>query len=130
MATRRGIKVDKLVDAIAETLEEYSRATTSAVHRAIDDTAERVAADITAGAPRRTGQYAPSWEAEGFEQRKSGYKQVVHATEPHYRLAHLLEKPHKWRDGSVSTPQPHIKPAVEAGEAYLMERIEEAIKRG
>jgi len=123
----RTVSVDEMADAISEILEEYSDLATDGMKSAVQKSAKFVKEEISANAPVRTGAYAKSWASKKTEETSTSVQYTVHSRN-RYQLAHLLENGHALRSGGRTKAQPHIAPAEEAGETYLENLIEEALK--
>ena len=108
MAKRIRVSTDKFADAIMEALEDYGGYIGDVVVRkAVHDTAEETAEIISNAAPRRTGSYADSIQTGFAKRRNNKYTETVFAYAPHYRLTHLLERPHATRNGGRTVPKVH-----------------------
>jgi len=116
-----------MADAINELLEEYSDMATDEMKSAVQKSAKFVKEEISANAPRQTGAYAKSWTSKKTEENSTSVQYTVYSKNK-YQLAHLLENGHALRNGGRTKAYPHIAPAEEAGENYLENLIEEALK--
>lgn len=123
----RTVSVDDMADAIGEILEEYSGMATDEMKSAVQKSAKFVKEEISANAPRQTGAYAKSWTSKKTEEDSTSVQYTVYSKNK-YQLAHLLENGHALRNGGRTKAYPHIAPAEEAGESYLENLIEEALK--
>ena len=107
------------VDEKTETLEVCLRA-------AAKDTAQTLRSTSPRGRGKNAGRYAKGWTVK-HEKKGLLTSEIVH-NKTDYQLTHLLEKSHviKNQYGTYgrSTPEPHIAPAEEQGERYLMELLE------
>lgn len=123
----RTVSVDEMADAINEMLEEYSDLTTDGMKSAVQKSAKFVKEEISANAPKQTGAYAGSWASKKTQEDSTSVQYTVHSKN-RYQLAHLLENGHALRGGGRTKAYPHIAPAKEAGQTYLENLIEEALK--
>ena len=123
----RTVSVDEMADAINELLEEYSDLAADGMKSSVQKSAKFVKEEISANAPRQTGAYAASWASKKTQEDSSSVQYTVYSKNK-YQLAHLLENGHALRNGGRARAYPHIAPAEEAGQAYLENLIEEAIK--
>lgn len=123
----RTVSVDEMAEAINELLEEYSDLATDGMKFAVQKSAKFVKEEISANAPRQTGAYAKSWTSKKTQEDSTSVQYTVHSKNK-YQLAHLLENGHALRGGGRAKAYPHITPAEEAGQTYLENLIEEALK--
>lgn len=104
----RKVTIDNFAEAIMEELSEYGGyIDQTVVKNAVHKTAEETAEIVAAAAPVRTGAYNRS--ITYGEPKRSGrkYTETVYAEDPHYRLTHLLERPHATRNGGRTRAFPH-----------------------
>ena len=118
--------IDSLADDIMAGLQEYAELADDAMKTAVKKTATSVKKEISANAPKKSGDYAKSWKATKVVENSHTLKMTVHSKD-HYRLAHLLEKGHAKRGGGRVAGQPHIAPAEENGAEMLTNLITEAL---
>lgn len=126
------VNVDELNEAIKEIGEFYLKDVTDAMNEAAEKTAEELKADIRRDAPRghrkKYHRYGRVKMASGLLGSK---KFIWHVAKPEYRLAHLLERPHrKARGGGMTTARPHIKKNEEKANNRFYERCIQICKRG
>ena len=118
--------IDSLADDIMAGLREYAELADDAMKNAVKKTATSVKKEISANAPKKSGDYAKSWKATKTSENSHTLKMTVHSKD-HYRLAHLLEKGHAKRGGGRVAGQPHIAPAEENGAEMLPNLLTEAL---
>ena len=118
--------IDSLADDIMAGLQEYAELADDAMKTAVKKTATSVKKEISANAPKKSGDYAKSWKATKGVENSHTLKMTVHSKD-HYRLAHLLEKGHAKRGGGRVEGKPHIAPAEENGTEMLTNLITEAL---
>ena len=118
--------IDSLADDIMAGLREYAELADDAMKTAVKKTATSVKKEISANAPKKSGDYAKSWKATKVVENSHTLKMTVHSKD-HYRLAHLLEKGHAKRGGGRVAGKPHIAPAEENGAEMLTNLITEAL---
>ena len=123
----RTVSVDEMADAINELLEEYADLATDGMKSAVQKSAKFVKEEISANAPKQTGAYAKSWTSKKTQEDSTSVQYTVHSKN-RYQLAHLLENGHALRGGGRTKAYPHIAPVEEAGQTYLENLIEEALK--
>ena len=121
------IDIDGLTKEAMRGMQEYRELTDSEMKKAVRKTATSVKKEISANAPKLTGDYAKSWRASLTEERSHAMHMTVHANPPEYRLAHLLENGHAKRGGGRVSGKPHIEPAEKNGEILLENLIRKAI---
>ena len=119
--------IDSLADDIMAGLREYAELADDAMKNAVKKTATSVKKEISANAPKKSGDYAKSWKATKVAENSHTLKMTVHSKD-HYRLAHLLEKGHAKRGGGRVEGKPHIAPAEQAVIEQLHSLIEKALK--
>ena len=85
------VQIGKLADAVMETLEEYADLAAEDVKQAVRDAGETVRREISANAPKDTGEYAKSWAVRKTKETSSSPTLTVHSKNPHQPAA-LLER--------------------------------------
>lgn len=116
------VSVNDLSKEIAKALETYTNEVTEGMEEAKVEVAKETVKELKSTSPKLTGDYAKGWA-----RKKVGNAQIVH-NRTDYQLTHLLEKSHVQRDGSRSTPSPHIEPAEEQAIREYLERTEKVIR--
>ena len=119
------ISVDRLADAVNDTLEEYSKLADETMRKAVTDAGKTVRNSIKEGAPVKSGKYAKSWSVKNTKMNAHVLEVTVYSRN-RYQLAHLLEHGHAKRNGGRTRAQVHIAPAEEKG----IEQLEANIIRG
>lgn len=129
------ISIDKLLDTVNLTLEDYANGVDKCLAIASDEAGKSAEDELHRTSPERTGDYRKSWTYKEKEiKRGRSYRtEMVVYNEKHYRLTHLLEKSHrianKYGRYGKSTPQPHIAPAQKNAEAKFESVFEKELKR-
>ena len=111
--------------ALQNILNSYSKEVTDVVKDEIKDAAEFCVEQVEARAPGR-GSYASSWRNKKSYEDPTDVRYTVYSKK--YQLVHLLEYGHdKWlwgkETGGTVAPKPHVRPAVEATETQLVNRL-------
>lgn len=127
MATR--VSVDGLAEAVMKELNDYAKATTEDVKKAVKKAGDSVKKDIQANAPKDTGAYAKSWSVKNMKETSHSLEVTVYSRN-RYQLAHLLEFGHAKRGGGRVPGRVHIAPAEEAGIRQLEAEIERCLRDG
>ena len=127
MATR--VSVDGLAEAVMKELNDYAKAATEDVKKAVKKAGDSVKKDIQANAPKDTGAYAKSWSVKNMKETSHSLEVTVYSRN-RYQLAHLLEFGHAKRGGGRVPGRAHIAPAEEAGIRQLEAEIERCLRNG
>ena len=127
MATR--VSVDGLAEAVMKELNDYAKAATEDVKKAVKKAGDSVKKDIQANAPKDTGTYAKSWSVKNMKETSHSLEVTVYSRN-RYQLAHLLEFGHAKRGGGRVPGRAHIAPAEEAGIRQLEAEIERCLRDG
>ena len=123
------VQIGGLADAIMETLEDYADLAAEDVKQAVREAGETVKKEISAHAPRNTGDYAKSWAVKKSKETSNSITMTVYSRNRYY-LAHLLEFGHAKRTGGRVSGKSHIAPAEEKGIQQLEEEIERSLRDG
>ena len=100
----RRINPNQLNQEIMRQLQNYSEAIQEKATEKAKEVGQSGVNRLRNTSPERTGSYKSGWRL-----KKVGKGYVIHNA-TNYQLTHLLEKSHLQRDGSMSTPQVHIRP--------------------
>lgn len=71
------ISVDELADAIEEGLKEYGNIATDVVKKSVKKAGTTVRKEISANAPKNTGEYAKSWAVKKVKETANTLTVVV-----------------------------------------------------
>lgn len=118
--------IDDMADEIMKGLTEYSELADTSMKKAVRKTATSVKNEISANAPKRTGNYAKSWKTKKVKESSHSLEMTVHSKN-RYQIAHLLEHGHAKRGGGRVSGKPHIAPAEQNGDALLTSLIEKEL---
>lgn len=124
MAVKRVRDGDSLVIAIENVLEDYSKEVQEIVVAESREVAKDTVKQLKETSPKRTGKYASGWT---YKQDGQGYI-IYNAKKP--QLTHLLEFPHRLRNGNMSLAKPHILPAEEFAAREYENRVVSKLERG
>ncbi len=120
------ISVDELADAIEEGLKDYGNVATDVVKKSVKSASATVRKEISANAPKNTGEYAKSWAVKKVKETANALTMVVRSKN-RYQIAHLLEHGHAKRNGGRVKAMPHIKEAEKKGEDELVKLIKKGL---
>lgn len=123
MADQR-INVDRLALTIMQDLEVYAQSTIADVEYAVKKVAKLAVDELEETSPVRTGAYSQHWSHHLHPNRGKDYhSRVVYVKKPHYRLTHLLERPHKAVDGSLVAAKPHIARVEKKAQRWMLDLL-------
>lgn len=137
MSKSNKIAIDKLMDAIEITMEDYANGVDECLAKASDEAGKSAENELhrTSPASKHGGDYRKSWTFQEKEIRrgKTFRTEMVVYNEKHYRLTHLLEKSHrivnKYGEYGKTDPQPHIAPAQKNAEAKFLKVFKDELGR-
>ena len=78
--------------------------------------------------PKRTGKYSKGWSVKVEDNGYNFSSTIYNAT--HWRLTHLLEKPHAKRNGQMTKPKKHIAPVEKQCIDEYKKDVVNIIKKG
>lgn len=122
------ISIDQLAAEIANAVRDYTEEVSEAIAEKVDEVADAVLMDVSANAPKRTGDYA-----KGFRKTKRdtpGTTRRFIWNKKYSRLVHLLEFGHAKRSGGRISGRPHLRPAYDAHAERLQDDIRRIIRNG
>lgn len=124
------IDIGALAVTLAKELASYTLDVGEKVKRAADDVTKELLENIKSDAPKRTGDYKKAMKTK--TERETDYSKLnrwyVDPKTGEYRLSHLLENPHKKRNGGTTRAFPHIGKNEEIAKAKFEERVKEVIQ--
>lgn len=135
MSKSNVISIDKLLDTMNLTLEDYANGVDKCLQIASEEAGKSAENELHQTSPSRTGEYRKSWTyAEKAIKKGKAYRtELVVYNQKYYRLTHLLEKSHrianKYGRYGKSTPQPHIEPAQKNAETEFVKVFEKEVGR-
>lgn len=127
MATK--LSAAEFADALENMFNEYKREVNEGMNKAVDETGDELIDAIRRDARRRTGKYAKTPAKKDFPLGLGRKKIVIHFKKPGWRLAHLLNNPHRTRSGKTVPGDGHItKNAEIAGKSFEV-KVKAVIER-
>ena len=121
------ISIDQLADAITAQLNTFETSVREGVKKAVDETMDEMIRETRSTAQVRTGRYKRKISATVGENTLMKYSKVWHVKNPDYRLAHLLDKGHKLRNGSRDEGNQHVLIAEQHAVENFQRKLEEVI---
>lgn len=123
-----GIQIGELAEAIAKELSAYSEEITEGIKSAVDETSKELLQNTRADAPEASGRYKKAMRIKTAHESKTEKRNRWYVAAPRHTLSHLLEEPHKTRNGGTSRAFPHIQVNAEKAVKDFNARVEEVIK--
>ena len=126
------VNVDKLNEAIANTLEEYN----SEVIKGVKKTTIQAMKDLvknsksTAPVGHRNKHYKDNITSKTLKESRYGLSKLWYVKGSDYRLTHLLNNGHALRNGGRYPGTNFLGKAVNAIIPWYLAKIEEVIKNG
>ena len=133
MSKSNVISIDKLLDTMNLTLEDYANGVDKCIQIASEEAGKSAEEELHQTSPSRTGNYRKSWtyDEKAIKKGKAYRTELVVYNQKYYRLTHLLEKSHrianKYGSYGKSTPQPHIEPAQKNAETEFVNVFEKEL---
>ena len=121
------ITIDQLGDAITAQLTSFETSVREGVKKAVDETMDEMIRETRSTAQVRTGRYKRKISATVGENTLMKYSKVWHVKNPDYRLAHLLDKGHKLRNGRRYEGNQHVQTAEQHAVENFQRKLEEVI---
>lgn len=121
------ITIDQLGDAITAQLNTFETSVREGVKKAVDETMDEMIRETRSTAQVRTGRYKRKISASVGENTLMKYSKVWHVKNPDYRLAHLLDKGHKLRNGRRYEGNQHVQTAEQHAVENFQRKLEEVI---
>lgn len=127
------MKVDDLATTVIKELDLYQMRLNEGISDVFDDASDVALKTVrsnsqTAGFNDR--KYSSGWVKSVRHDLKGAYRihGVVIHNKKHYRLTHLLEKPHQLRNGGQSPYYPHIQPTQDYMDRWIVSELKEKIE--
>lgn len=125
-----GIQIGQLSDAIQKNLKAYSEEITEGIKAAVDDVSEELLRNTRADAPEDSGKYKKAMSVKTAFESPTERRKQWYVKAPRHTLSHLLEKPHRTRNGGTTRAIPHIKKNEEKAIKDFEAKVEGVIKNG
>lgn len=128
------VNVDKMLIELEKQYTSWFQAlnqeiSTQAIEQAAKETVRYLKANSPKGT-RKNKKYAMTWKADKNKHFTGAYKwSMTVYNDKNYRLTHLLEYGHAKQNGGRTNAQPHIAPAEELCEQFLMDAVLDIISK-
>ena len=129
------ISIDKFMDTMDLTLEDYAKGVDECLKIASDEAGKSASNELHRTSPSLSGDYRRSWtyDEKVIRKGKAYRTEMVVYNKDRYRLTHLLEKSHrianKYGSYGRSKPQPHISTAQANAEAEFEKIFRSELQR-
>ena len=123
------VSVDQITAAFDRILSNYADATEETCKEAISATAKETVNELrnvhVSGAEKYGSwdNYRKSWKSK---KTNKGLETTIY-NEKYYRLTHLLEKGHAFKNGGRAKAFPHIAPIAEKAEESLLKKVKNGL---
>lgn len=121
------VKIDNLSSSVQAELEKYSTEVAKKTHQAIKSVAMQTRKTLSKTSPKRSGRYQKGWAVR--VSTDISHPNAVIYNKDRYFLTHLLENPHRARNGRAVTPKKHIDPAEEQAARILTQTLIEELEK-
>lgn len=126
----KNIRIDEVGDMIIDIVGDYTKQVKEGLNETTEHYGKELLKVTKSKAPVRTGTYKRHLAVKKEKNMFGDVKSTVYVKDPHYRLAHLLEKGHALPQGGRTKPQPHFKPAKEEVKSKYIRDIKDVIENG
>ena len=116
----------ELSTAVQAELDAYNAEVEEKVRKTVKSVANDTKKLIVQGSPKRTKRYSKGWKVS--MSKKTERPAAVIYNKDRYFLTHLLENPHRKRNGGIVQPKKHIEPAVEQAARLLPSKLAQELK--
>lgn len=124
----RNITMESLPEELQNIFFQYSKEVIAKVDEETRKAGKVGKEYVQQFAPVNTGKYKKAISYKSKTPAIGIMETVLYVRSPHYRLAHLLEKPHALRGGGRSKPQPHFTPAIKKLTPDYINAVRKAIE--
>lgn len=122
------ITIEQLGDAITAQLNTFEATVREGMKKAVDESMAEMIRETRSTAQERTGRYKRKISATVGDNTAMRYSKVWHVKAPEYRLAHLLDKGHKLRNGGRYAGNQHVTVARDHAAETFQRKLEEVIR--
>lgn len=122
------IQIGELAETIAKDLTAYSKEIAEGIKEAVDETGDELLNNTRADAPTASGKYKKAMRIKTVYESATEKRKMWYVAAPKHTLPHLLEDPHKTRNGGRTRAFPHIRENAEKATRDFAQRAEEVIK--
>ena len=120
------VAASELSKAVPAELDSYNAEVDEKVRKVIKSVAGDTKKQIVRSSPKRTQRYSKGWKVS--MSKKTERPAAVIYNKDRYFLTHLLENPHRKRNGGTVRPKKHIEPAVEQAARTLPSKLAQELK--
>lgn len=120
------VTIDELPAAVQAELDKYSTEVAETTHAVIKSVANQTRKTLAITSPKRSGRYGKGWAVR--MSKDIYHPEAVIYNRDRYFLTHLLENPHKARNGRTVFPREHIAPAEEQAARSLTQKLIQALE--
>ena len=124
------IQIGELSDAVQRELTTYSKDITDGIKQVVNDVSGELLENTRKDAPKHSGKYKRAIRLKIMYESSDEKRVRWHVAAPRHTLSHLLENPHKTRNGGMSRAFPHIKKNEEKAVKDFETKVDEVIKNG
>ena len=122
------INLDELGGALSNMITDYSKEVIDEINNQTELSGKELLMRTKEKAPVKTGAYKRAISVKHKKNGLVGSVSTVYVKAPHYRLPHLLERPHALRNGGLSKAQPHFGPAAAEVQPVYISNLKRAIE--
>lgn len=129
-SSRKYYKIDDLNKAIVKELQNYSDELTCQVKDIVSNVSKSMVKRTKKDAQYRYGFYRDAISSKTLFESETKLIKVWYVRKPEHRLAHLLDKGHRLKNGKFIKGNLHVSNNEEIAKKELEEEIKEVIKNG
>lgn len=122
------IQIDQIGRTIRGQIDTFERDVSVGMSRAVDYAMAAMVTETRKNAQVKSGKYQKSISSKVGEDKLYSYSRVWYVKKPRYRLAHLLDKGHKLRNGRIYDGNQHVAIAADHAADLLQQKLREVIR--